>query len=157
MLAVSPEDPILFIDQLNTAGALPTLEATMRFSAKRQQLIAHNIANLETPNFTPVDVDPRHFQSVLRDAVDERRGRARGTFGPIDMDETRQLEQRADGGLTLRPLTHSGNIAFHDRNNRDLERTMQQLAENAAAFRLASDLMKNRTGVLRSAISERIA
>ena len=68
----------VFIDQVSNAGALPTLRAMLSFASQRQQLIAHNIANLETPNFQPVDVSPQTFQAALADAVDERRSRNGG-------------------------------------------------------------------------------
>ena len=61
-----------------------------------------------------------------------------------------------DGRLRLDPRTSSGNILFHDKNNRDLERTMQSLVENASMFRVATDLFRNRTTLLRDAIAERV-
>jgi flagellar basal-body rod protein FlgB len=146
----------MFLEQLDTAGSLPALEATMRYASQRQKLLAHNIANLETPDFRPVDVSPDHFQRVLSEAIHDRRlTRRGGTSGAMPMDRTRQLEQGADGSLMLTPRTSTGNILFHDRNNRDLERMMQDLAENAGMFRTATDLMRNRVAVLHMAINER--
>ena len=46
----------MLIDHLLNADALPSLERTVQFAARRQELIAHNIANLSTPNFQPLDV-----------------------------------------------------------------------------------------------------
>ncbi len=143
------------IGQLDNAGALPVLEKMMRFAAGRQKLIAHNIANFDTPDFRPVDVDPRAFQDQLAEAVAERRGRNPAS-GVLRMKATREVEPMPDGGLRFDPKTGSGNILFHDRNNRDLERTMQSLVENAAMFRLASDLYRNRSRLLRDAIAERV-
>lgn len=73
------------------------------------------------------------------------------------MDSTREIEIGRDGSLRLNPRTSSGNILFHDRNNRDLERTMQSLVENASAFRVATDLLRNRTTALRDAMAERVS
>jgi len=148
----------MFLDELGTAGALPVLEMAMRFAGQRQRLIAHNIANFETPNFRPVDVSPRAFRRVLQGAVQARREKTGGSHGALDWEETRELRRGADGeGMELKPRTPSGNILFHDRNNRDLERTMQAMVENAGAYRVASELLRSRTGVLVSAMSERIA
>lgn len=148
------------IDQLDTAGALPVLDKAMRFAGARHTLIAHNIANLETPNFVPQDVDPKAFQARLAEAIDSRRagnsGVRGGRHGELDLGSTREVETLADGSLRLDPRTGSGNILFHDRNNRDLERTMQDLVENASAFRVASDLFRNRTTILRDAMAERV-
>ena len=148
------------IDQLDTAGALPALDKAIRFAGARHTLIAHNIANFETPGFQPVDVDPVAFQAELADAIDRRRegklGSRGGGHGSLRMESMREVEVAADGSLRLNPRTNSGNILFHDRNNRDLERTMQALVENASAFRVATDLLRNRTTLLRDAISERV-
>ena len=147
----------MFLDQLATAGSLPVLGATMRFAAERQKLLSHNIANLETPHFRPVDVEPRAFQRTLQEAIGDRRGRTAGTHGKLRIDETRQIKQGSDGSITLDPRTPTGNILFHDRNNRDLERTMQKMVENAGQFRLAAELMRARGSVLNTAITERVA
>lgn len=146
----------MFLKQLDTAGALPALETTLRFAARRQTLLSHNIANIETPDFRPADVDPAHFQRVLSEAIHDRRSRGTaGTTGQLVLDRTRQIEQGPDGRLTLTARTASGNILFHDRNNRDLERMMQSLAENAGMFRATTDLMRSRVTLLQQAISER--
>ena len=132
------------------------METTLKFAAQRQKLLSHNIANLETPDFRPADVDPAHFQRVLGEAIHDRRlQKSNGTHGRLMLDRTRQIEQTAGGDLVLNPRTATGNILFHDRNNRDLERMMQSLAENAGMFRTATDLMRSRVGLIRDAISER--
>lgn len=134
---------------------MPTLERMMRFTAQRQQLIAHNLANLDTPDFTPLDVSPTSFQAQLRRAVEERRERTGGMVGEMRLEGTREVRVHGDR-LELRPGTPTGNIAYHDRNSRDLERTMQDLAENGLAFRLASDLYRRENDVLRVAITQRV-
>ncbi len=151
------------IDQLDTAGALPALDKVIRFAGARHTLISHNIANFETPGFQPLDVDPAAFQAELADAIERRRDgiggdRVRGGgYGELPMESSREVETLGDGRIRLNPRTSSGNILFHDRNNRDLERTMQSLVENASAFRVATDLLRNRTTALRDAIAERVS
>jgi hypothetical protein len=48
-------------------------------------------------------------------------------------------------------------VLFQDRNNRDLERLMQDVAENSAAFRVASDLYRQQAALVRGAMAERVA
>ena len=144
------------INQLTNAGAMPALEMTMRFAAQRQRLAAHNIANLDTPNFIQRDVSVEGFRAMLDDAVRERRTRTGGMYGPLEWDETSELARSSRGALTLRPETPSGGVLFHDRNNRNLERLMQTLAESTAAFRTASDLYRSQSMILQMAISQRV-
>jgi hypothetical protein len=58
--------------------------------------------------------------------------------------------------MRLKTDTPSGGVLFQDRNNRDLERLMQDVAENSAAFRVASDLYRQQAGMVRSAMAERV-
>lgn len=146
----------MFIDQLTNADALPVLERAAQFAARRQDLLAHNIANLSTPNFIPKDVSTEAFQESLREAVDRRRSATGGVRGDLPLAGNREVNLHRDGRLTLNPSTPGDNILFHDRNNRDLERMMQDLVENITAFRVAGDLLKNRLGLMQSAIAERV-
>lgn len=145
----------MLIDQVLNSDALPSLERTVQFAARRQELIAHNIANLSTPNFQPKDVSVGGFQKSLGEAIDRRRQRFGGMRGPLEFKGNREVEV-AGQGLRLKPGQSTGNILFHDRNNRDLERTMQAMVENLTVFRAATDLMKSRLDLLNTAIRERI-
>lgn len=147
----------MFIEHISNAGALPALRAMMSFAAQRQKLIAHNIANFETPNFQPVDVSPQNFQAALSDAIEERRALNGGTHGGVRVGRTDEFEQGANESLLLRPRTPVAGVLAHDRNSSDLERTLQSLVENAATFRVAADLYRARAGVMKKAIGERVA
>lgn len=144
------------IRDLVTADALPTLAASMRFAAQRQPLIAHNIANISTPEFRPIDVNPRRFQDTLAEAVDSRRKAFGGVRGELKIGESRDIRLNKRGDFELRPRETGENVLFHDRNDRDLERLLQDQVENVAAFRLASQLFRSRMNLLNTAISERI-
>jgi len=145
----------VFIDEVTSAGAAPTLEMMMRFAGARQRILAHNIANFDTPDFRPADVSPAAFQAALSKAVDKRRELTGGEHGALDLKPTSEVSFSPDGSLSLTPATPSSNILFHDRNNRDLERTMQDLVENLSVYRTASELLRGRTEIMRLAITER--
>jgi flagellar basal-body rod protein FlgB len=142
------------LDQLLNSGAIQTLELTTQFAARRHEILAHNIANLSTPNFRMRDVSTTGFQQSLGEAIDRRR-REFGGGGPLRFEGTREVEVTKQG-LRLNPGTPSGNILFHDRNDRDLERSMQALVENLAVFRIATDLLKSRIDVLNASIRETV-
>ncbi len=144
----------MLIDGLTNAGAMPSLELTMRFAAQRQRLVAHNIANMDTPGFTHKDVSTTNFQKTLSEAIDARRAKTGGRFGELEWSPTRELRKGAHG-LRINPDTSMGGVLTYDMNNRDLERTLQDLAETAGVFRTASSLYASQRNLLRSAISER--
>lgn len=144
------------INQLTNAGAMPVLEMTMRFAAQRQRLTAHNIANIETPNFIQKDLSVDGFRRMLDEAIRDRRARTGGMHGDLEWQENGELVKADDGRMVAVPQTPSGGVLFHDRNNRDLERLMQTLAESTTAFRTASDLYKSQATIIQMAISERV-
>ncbi len=144
----------MLLSELTSSGGMQALELSLRFAAQRQRLLAHNIANLTTPGFQPRDVSPQTFQKALREAVDRHRN---DPSRPVSLMETREIAVDRAGALRLTPRTPSGGMLRHDRNSSDLERTMQDLAENSASFRVASDLLKSRHDLLRLAIGQRAA
>jgi len=148
------------IDGVVNAGAMPALELAIGYASQRQKLIAHNIANLSTPSHVQTDVSPESFQQFLRAMLQERRDRADsagGTTGPLggDAGESDGPISLGPAGLRLKPVVSGGGVAFHDRGNRDLERLMQDLAENTAAFRVAVDLYRSQSEIMKSAIAQR--
>lgn len=144
------------IQGITNDGATPVLEALVRYAGARQRLIAHNAANLSTPDFRPLDVAPSEFRSVLREAVERRRAQHGAIGGELELGSSEQIRFGSDGAIELTPQTPTGNILFHDRNNRDVERLMQANAENMAVFRVATDLLRSRMEIMRAAISERV-
>jgi len=146
------------MSDLANSGAIPTLEALMRFSGARHRLIAHNIANISTPGFIQKDVSVQDFQRSLAKAIESRReGAGGGLAGRLALESTDEVEIGPNGAMTLDPRTPHGGILFHDRNNRDIERLMQDNAENMGVFRVASELLRNRMQQLRDAIAERVS
>lgn len=145
----------MIINDLATSGALPTLEKMFLFAGQRQRIIAHNIANINTPGFQTLDVDPKSFQKLLGDAIESRRSKNGGASGSLRIEESGSVKFR-DGRLTLTPAPVSAGVLGHDRNNTDLERLMQQLVENATTFRVAADLMRKNKSQLTLAIAQRV-
>lgn len=144
----------MFISDITNAGSIPALEMAMSFASQRHQLIAGNIANLETPDYRPLDASVAGFRKVLGDAIEKRRTNGNGD-GPLAWQESNEVTRGPGGSMRIVARTPQNGVLFHDRNNRDLERTMQDLVENAGAFRVAGDLLRSRVDLLRSAIAQR--
>ncbi|MHC4993526.1 MAG: flagellar basal body rod protein FlgB [Planctomycetota bacterium] len=140
----------MLTDLFNT-GSMPTLERVVQFTGRRHDLLTHNIANLSTPNFRPRDLDVDSFQAALAEAVDRRRDQIGGMNRELKIDDTRQVEFQKDH-IRIRPGSANDNLMFHDRNNRSLEHTMQDLAENTMTHNAALDMLKSQFTMLRTAI-----
>ena len=142
------------IDGVTNTEGLSVLERLVQFSGQRHRLIVNNIANFDTPGYRLVDVSVQDFQAQLREAIDEHGASAR-RGGSLNIKGSAQIEFSA-GSMTLHPTPIGDNILFHDGNDRDLDRTMQDLVENFLTFRVATELMRSRYDILRSAIAERV-
>jgi flagellar basal-body rod protein FlgB len=140
----------MLTDMFNT-GSMPTLERVVQFTGKRHDLLTHNIANMSTPNFQARDLDVESFQNTLADAVKRRRAKMGGMNRELNIKDTREIEF-AKQRLNIQPGFANDNIMFHDRNNRSLEHTMQNLAENTMTHNAALDMLKNQFSMLKSAI-----
>ncbi len=141
------------IDDIANADTIPVLERLVQFAGQRHRLIVNNIANFDTPGYRPVDVSVESFRNQLGEAIDDRRGRRPdGKLNPIDSEQVEFL----DDGMVLHADPIGENILFHDGNDRDLERTMQDLVENFMTFRTAAELLRSRMDIINSAIAERI-
>lgn len=143
------------IDGVTNAGSIGVLERLVQFSGGRHRLIVHNIANLSTPHFRPVDVSVKDFQAQLGRAIDRRRAEHSSGGGQLDLASTRQVKV-TEGGLDLNPAPLGENILFHDGNDRNPERIMQSMVENFITFRAAADLLRSRFNLINTAISERV-
>ena len=145
------------IQGLTDGGAIPALEAMARFSAARQRLIADNVANLDTPGYQPLDADPKAFQEQIGRAIDARRSDpvAAGS-GPLTLQNRGPMRQLRGGEVVLDAAALNENLMFHDKNDRNLERIMQDLVQNFLVFRTTSELLQNRFDILNTAIRGRI-
>ena len=136
-------------------GALPVLDRMVQFTEARQAVLADSVANLSTPYHRPRDLDPQAFQAELRRGIQQRR-RAGGPLDrPLELRRSTELTFRHDRlEATGRPTDR--NLLFHDQNNRDLERTMQKIAENQLAHNAAIRLLGNQFDMLETAIRESV-
>jgi flagellar basal-body rod protein FlgB len=98
------------------------LEHYMDLLAKRQQLVAANVANADTPGYKTRDID---FQFEF-------------------------MSQIQGGAPNV--IEASGLAVKNDGNNVSMERESRLLAENALRFNLASNLLRAQIRGVRSAI-----
>jgi flagellar basal-body rod protein FlgB len=106
---------------------LASLESYLQFTSAREQTIASNIANVDTPGFKTHDVNFK--QAML--AASNADGSAQ--FTPV-VSEVRGLLQRPDG------------------NNVDMDRESMMLAQAQLQYQLGVQLVKSDLHELLSAI-----
>lgn len=145
------------MDGLFNDMGIDVLERTVQFAGQRHRLLLHNIANLSTPRFRPADLNVRDFRTALADAIEERRATHPGVRSstPIRPRDTADITFTAND-MEINPRPKGEGILFHDRNDRDLEGLMGELAENTLTHRTATELLRSRFNLLQTAIRERV-
>jgi len=107
-------------------------------TAARQRVIAHNIANVDTPGFTRSDVS---FHDELARAL-------------TDADEQPLLTISRVGEVQPRTALDSQSPPRADGNNVDIDREMASMAQNTIEYEAAAEVLKSKLAMLRSAVSE---
>ena len=119
-------------DGLFISPTLQSLRLTMDDAAVRQQAIASNIANVNTPGYQRKDAD---FATVLSQAA-ETDGRPAGLLsGSIPKDGG----ESADGAVPL--VTDTSSPMRVDGNNVDVDIEMSKLAKNQIYYQAVSQFM----------------
>ena len=128
------------IDRLFNDANLPLLEKMTRFAAARERVLAHDIVNLSTPNFTPKDMSLDKFHDILQKQVQNKT--------TDTADAAKEVED------ALQPDEAGGNILFHDRNNRSVEQLMNDQANNALMHNMMIELMRKQFAQIQEAAKE---
>jgi flagellar basal-body rod protein FlgB len=105
------------------------LERALAGSSLRQQAIAQNIANVNTPGYRRQDVD---FQSALQAAWDQGTSRVEAVAPSVQTDQSAVM--RADGSSV------------------DIDNEAASQAENGLQYEAVTSVMKTRIAILKTAI-----
>ncbi len=111
------------------------LERALQGSSLRQQVLANNLANANTPGFKRSDVN---FQDSL--------GRALSAAGAGDGAPD------ALGGLAFGPETDSTSTMRADGNNVDVDAEMANLQENSLEYQALVSVARSRLAMLKTVI-----
>lgn len=127
---------------------VPALEQVAIFNEARQNLLAGNIANFDTPGAKMRDMDVGLFRRDLARAIERR-------YEPGGSAETRYplKSSTTTGGGTW---PYNSPILQHDFNNIGMEYQVTEMAKNNMEFNTVISLMKHQMNLLETSISERV-
>ncbi len=137
------------VPSLFNTTAIPVLEKVVGFTEARHNVLAGNIANLDTPGYRAADLSETQFQGRLKEAIQTQRERGTSRAGSPGATPD---EEDPFAGLhdTMKSLL------YHDESDNDLERQVTELTKNQMQFNLAVTIMTNQFRLLQSAISEQV-
>jgi flagellar basal-body rod protein FlgB len=123
------------------------LRTRMRWYQERQKLLSENVANADTPNFTPRDLAPLTFDKKVSQAPSDvvlARTDLHHLAGSAAADAGGFRTDRK-GGFEVRP----------DGNGVGLEEQMMKVAENQMDYQTATALYSRSLGLIKTALGTR--
>jgi flagellar basal-body rod protein FlgB len=126
-----------------SSSAIPVLEQVVNFTEARHNVLAGNIANLDTPGYRTRDLPPAQFQARMRQAL-EKRDRVGS-----EVSDVQRSKAVAEVGSSMR------SILRHDDNNTGLETQVAEMSKNQMQYSLAMSIMTSQFRLLQAAVSER--
>ncbi len=146
-----------WIDRILNSPTRQALEWSARFAEERHQVLAENVANIDTPDYQSKRLDPAAFHKALAGAL-ESEGRGGHKEPALKLRGTRQISTDAAGTLVATPVHEPPeNVLFHDGTNARLEGLMTDVQENAMSYELSLNMLKSKFESLLSAIRGRVA
>jgi flagellar basal-body rod protein FlgB len=128
--------------------SIPVLQEVISFSEQRHELLASNIANMDTPGYKTRDFNVETFQNELKQAIETRDtqrtalpGQVTENANPNDMRKVRDS------------LKH---IEYHDGTDISMEHQVTELSKNQMMHNMAIAIMSSQFRLLETAISERV-
>ena len=109
----------------------PWLERALDLSSTRHRALATNVANVDTPEYTPSDVE---FSSVLARALETPEG--------VSSMRSPEEKKRYDVAPSL------------DGNRVDLDQEVVRMTSNRVFYELATEVVNRRLALLRYSIDE---
>jgi flagellar basal-body rod protein FlgB len=122
------------------------LRTRMHWHQERQRLLAENVANADTPGFTPRDLAPPEFgPSAPRGAQVAMARTTASHMAGLAGASSGQFAQDRNGGFSIRP---AGNAV-------SLEDEMLKVGSNAMDYQAAASLYTRSLGLIKMAITRR--
>ena len=133
-------------------STLPLLEKMAVFGERRQQVLAGNIANIDTPNYKVRDLPVAEFERALQQAVARRTQPASLGHAPLSSSAPAD-EFPSDLFRAVESPTTS--ITFQDGANRNIEQELMEMTKNSMRQTYAIELMTAQMNLLQAVIAER--
>ena len=142
MSPCNPKTGMIVLNRID--NALDFQSAALSLRAQRQQVLAGNIANADTPNYKARDFD---FSTALKEAM---AGRSSGSL-PLATTSSRHLVGGAESS-TARLMYRTPTQASADGNTVDMDVERAQFSENAVQYEAGLTFVTQHLKTLMSAI-----
>jgi flagellar basal body rod protein FlgB len=116
----------------------------IEFTQTRQKILIQNINNIHTYGFIPKDLAVNEFSRLLNNAIEEHTRNQRLLFC-----DTENIRFGEEGSFEVRPITDENAKELLENNPDEyLELQINKLLENSLNQRIATELMKQKQGMV---------
>ncbi len=113
---------------------IPLLEHALTWQSRRHEVIAGNVANLDTPHYTRKELN---FRDILNTYLQG---------GPrVHLNSTHPAHMQAHRGLSVGAIQDTGNEV-------DIDREMVEMAANHLSYQASVQMLSKKLDALRSVI-----
>lgn len=123
-------------------NTLSLLHRGLNVGLQRQLVLSSNVANLDTPGFTPSDID---FSAAIE--------RAEGSSA-LKQTNSRHMSINGDTRGAVEAQESPDKVASTDGNSVDLDMQMARLGQNGVAYQANIKAVSKKLAVLKYAASE---
>ena len=157
------------MDALFQSTTIPLLEQVAVFTERRQDVLAGNMANINTDDYRMRDLDVKKFQAVLKEAIQQRHQPPRPQHGytvppfaspgfspGMTPDTQPSIAELFTPELFEAVEAPPINLTFQDGNNRSIEAEVMEMTKNAMLQSYAIEFINAQMALLQHVISERV-
>ncbi len=151
------------LQPLLNSTTLPLLKQVAKFAERRQDVLAGNIANIDTPGYRMRDLPVAQFQEALETAIASRKSAPspglalNSLMTPASPTSSSALMQELfpDSLFRADSPREQDHITFQDANNRSVENQFLMMTKNSLMQQFALEIMRGQFEQLQTVISER--
>lgn len=139
------------------SSTLSLLEKVAIFGERRQEILAGNIANINTPDYKTQDLPVDDFQNALKEAIGQIQSQppTASHYG-TPVSEQEKIDQAIHAELFRPQNISSENITFQDGGNRSVEQQVMKMTKNLMMQNFAIQLMNAQMDMMNIAVSEQL-
>jgi flagellar basal-body rod protein FlgB len=136
------------VNGLFDSTTIPVLQEVVSFAQARHNVLAGNVANLDTPGYRVRDLSVETFQQHLADAIEARQKEDK-YISPGEISRSSDAAmQKVRESMT--------SVLYHDDSNVGVEQQVLEVSKNQYLHNMAISIMSSQFRMLQTAISERV-
>lgn len=130
-------------------SSIPVVSQSIFFAQARHNVLAGNLANMDTPGYRIRDLNVDEFQDRLKEAIEVRDRK------PESVSENSPGKQTTDNAMQkVKDATRD--ILYHDKSDLSLEKQVLEISKNRGYHNTAIAILTSQYRLLNIAISERV-